>query len=72
MRSGMGLRGGCWGCVTDSQQSNQVSLTATGRRFLIQMSDERDSSESCLEGEFCCMSTDCLNSLWYNEIFWEG
>ena len=34
---------------------------------------KRDSSELCLEGEFCCISTDCLNSLWYNEIFfWRG
>lgn len=41
MRSGMGLRGGCWDCVTDSRESNQVSLAATGRRFLMQMSDEK-------------------------------
>ena len=41
MRSGMGLRGGCWGCVTDSRESNKVSLAATGRRFLMQMSDEK-------------------------------
>jgi hypothetical protein len=33
---------------------------------------KRDSSESCLEGEFCCISTDCLNSLWYNENFFGG